>query len=74
MQPLLGFQSVSGHLLQCLFDKAVFPFFPLEVLVSIADCPVRLCFLCDCPIFSPFFSFFVFLFVLLLYFCGASCL
>ena len=42
--PTLGFQSVNSCPLQCLFDKCGVPFLPLEVLVSIADCPVRLCF------------------------------
>ena len=57
MQPLLGFQSVNSYLLQCLFDT----FFPLDVLISIADYPVRLCF-CVTVLFS-------FLFILLLLYC-----
>ena len=44
-----------GYLLQCLFYKCCLPFLPLEVLVSIADCPVWLCF-CVTVLFSCLFS------------------
>ena len=65
MQPLLGFQSVNSYLLQCLFDNCCVLFFPLDVLVSIADCPVSpLVFLVDYAIFIPFLSY---TFVLFLY-------
>ena len=60
MQPLLGFQSVNSYLLQCLFDTRCVPFLPLEVLVSIANSPVRL-FLCDCPSFIHVSSYLFFI-------------
>ena len=60
MQPLLGFQSVNSYLLQCLFDNCCVLFFPLDVLVSIADCPVSpLVILVDYAIFIPFFILYV---------------